>query len=275
MNDADGSRVYKQTVLLGDFEMEVSYSEAVFDDIELPPMALVMSGANYHEQMRAVHKFLSLQDRTAAALREDLDRAEEIVRLSEGDLRDWLTEDLIERWQSSVYDDATRSMAVAVMLTPLVESLFHRLARSVGAPWRSRRIPREIMKIVTYCGLHDTPADLRLVLTALFEYRNRMFHWGVEWPVEERSRFEQLRRDCGWPESWFDQAIDGEGPWTFYLSEEFVTLCLDLVEQLVQSVGKYVQTNGLVHCNDGVPESGHHGKAISLSPLRAVLGEKS
>ena len=275
MNDADGSRVYKQTVLLGDFEMEVAYSDAVFDDIEWPPMALVISGANFHEQIRAVRKFLSLQEGTAAALREDLDRAEEIVRLSEGDLHDWLIEDLIERWQSSVYDDATRSMAAAVMLAPLVESLFHRLARSVGAPWRSRRIPREIMKIVTYCGLHNTPADLRLVLSALFEYRNRMFHWGVEWPFDERGRFERLRRDSGWPESWFDQAIDGEAPWTFYLTEEFVTRCLDLVEQLVQSVGEYVQTNGLVRWNDGAPESDHHGKVMSLSPLRAVLDENS
>ena len=275
MTDSKHTPVYKETVQLGDFEMEIEYSDIVWDDFELPPMSLELSGANYHEQIRAVHKFLSWQDRANASQREENERAEQVVKAASGELREWLNDELIERWQSSVYEDATRSIAAAVMLAPLIESLFHRLALALGAPWESRRIPREIMKLVTYCGLSQIPNDLEPILRALFAYRNNMFHWGVEWPIEVRKRFDQLIRDSGWPISWFEQAIEGERPWVFYLTEEFVSHCLDLFEQLVDAVRAYIQTEGLDFGKEQSEQLPHQGRLLSLSPLRAVLAEAS
>ena len=56
MTDLHDNRVYRHTVSLGDFEMEIEYSDAVWDDIEWPQMALEISGANYHEQIRGSAK---------------------------------------------------------------------------------------------------------------------------------------------------------------------------------------------------------------------------
>ena len=273
MTDLHDNRVYRHTVSLGDFEMEIEYSDAVWDDIEWPQMALEISGANYHEQIRAVRKFLSWQDQAAAALQEDLERAETAVKAAQGELRDWLTEDLIERWQSSVYEDATRSIAVAVMLTPLIESLFHRLALLLEVPWPNRRTPNEIMKLVRFCSLSEIPTDFDLVLRALFAYRNKMFHWGFEWPIEEREGFGHLIRDSGWPSAWFDQAVDGHGPWVFYLTDEFVSHCLDAFERVIDAVREYIQAKGWIFDSEGCEQSHRRSKLLSLSPLRAILSE--
>lgn len=273
MTDSNHNGVYKGTVQLGDFEMEIKYSDDVGEDIEWPPLSLEISGANYDEQIRAVRQFLSWQGRAEASMREEMERAEQVVKAASGEVRDWLNEDLIERWQSSVYEDATRSIAAAVMVAPLIESLFHRLALTLRTPWQGRRIPREIMKLVTYCGLSETPNDLEPTLKALFMYRNKMFHWGIEWPIEERGRFEKLITDSGWPTSWFDQAIEGDGPWVFYLTEEFVSRCVDLVEQLVDAVRDFIQTKGLDVGREQSSPLLHQGRPLSLSPLRAVLAE--
>ena len=47
------------------------------------------------------------------------------------------------------------------------------------------------------------PDDLRPMLSALFEYRNKMFHLGLEWPLEERQRFD--KRLSKWPREWFSK----------------------------------------------------------------------
>ena len=267
--------VYKETVQLGDSEIEIEYGDVVWGDIELPPMALEISGANYHAQLDAVRKFLSWQDRAEAFQREEMQRNEQLFKAANGKLREYLNEDRIELWHSSVYEDATRSIAAAVMLTPLIESLFHRLALELGAPWQGRRIPREIMKLVTYCGLSQVATDLGPMLRALFAYRNNMFHWGVEWPIEVRGRFDRAIWDSGWPRSWFDQAIDGDGSWVFYLTEEFVSRCLDLFEELFDAVRAYIQTKGLDFGRERSDQLRHQGKPLNLSPLRAVLAEAS
>ena len=275
MTDSIHNGVYRATVQLGDFEMEIECSDVVWDDIELPPMSLELFGANYDEQIRAVRQFLSWQDRAEASMREDLKRAEQVVKAASGEVRDWLNEDLIERWHSSVYEDAMRSTAAVVMLTPLVESMFHRLALALGVPWQGRRIPRQIMKLVRYCGFAESPNDFEQTLKALFTYRNTMFHWGIEWPIEKRGQFEELIKLSGWPTSWFDQAIQGDGPWVFYLTEEFVYRCVELVEQMIDEVRSYIHTKGLDVGREQSNPLLRQVRPLSLTPLRAALAEAS
>ena len=47
------------------------------------------------------------------------------------------------------------------------------------------------------------PNDLKPIFQALFEYGNRMFHCGFEWPVHERRSFENRIAEAGWPSEWF------------------------------------------------------------------------
>ena len=83
------------------------------------------------------------------------------------------------------------------------------------------------------------PDDLRVTLSALFAYRNKMFHGGFEWPLEERQRFARQLSRSGWPEDWFSTAMSGGKPWIFYMSPIFVTHCLDRMEQVIEGIGKF------------------------------------
>ena len=230
MTESKQGSVHAETVRVGDTEMTINYSDIVWGDLELPEMALELSGANYHAQLNAIRQFLMWQDQAATSMRKELDRSNQLVKAADGNLREWLNDDLIELWQSSVYEDATRSMAAAVMLAPLIESLFARLTKATGQEWRGRNVPSKIMKIVDQFETSLVPKELEPTLRALFTYRNKMFHWGLEWPSEERREFRQFIRDSGWPDWWFSWAEDRRGPWIFYLTEEFVTHCLDLLE---------------------------------------------
>ena len=80
VTDSNRSRVYKETVQLGDTEMTIEYSDVELDDVEWGPMALEISGANYHAQLDAVRKFLSWQKQADAQSREDIERAEQLVK---------------------------------------------------------------------------------------------------------------------------------------------------------------------------------------------------
>ncbi len=275
MTESQPEVVYKETVQIGDTEITIEYSDVIWDDFEWPPMSLTLSGANYHAQLDAVRKFLSWQDQANVNRQQELQRAEQIVKAASGEVREWLNDELIERWQDTIYEDATRSIGAAVMLTPLVESLFHRLALCLGAPWEGRRIPKQIMKLVRGCGLSPISRDLESTLRALFAHRNEMFHWGIEWPIEERERFDRLIRDSGWPRSWFDHAVDGDGPWIFYLTEEFVSHCLDSIERLVDSVRDYVQNKGYGFGWEQSDQFPDQGRITSLSPLRCILSERA
>ena len=236
---------YKETVQLGDEEITIEYSTVELDDVDWGRMALVISGANYHAQLDAVRKFLSSQKEVESQLKEDLRRAEQRVKAASGDLYDLLNEDLIGRWESSVYEDATRSIAAAVMLAPLVESLLQRLALVTHGEWSGQNVPSKIMGLMKDCELSPIPGEFERTLRALFKYRNNMLHWGLEWPLDDRRKFPELIRDSGWSESWFNCSDDGEGPWIFYLTDEFVSHCLDTFDLILDLVQEYIQAKGL------------------------------
>jgi len=75
-------------------------------------------------------------------------------------------------------------------------------------------------------------------LRALFAYRNKMFHWGFEWPPEERKAF--AAQIAQWPSNWFATATEDGNPWIFYLTDVFVDHCLEQVDQVVLGIGAYV-----------------------------------
>ena len=101
MTGSNHNGVYKETVQLGDSEIEIEYGDVVWGDVELPPMALEISGADYHAQLDAVRKFLSWQVRAEAFQREEMQRNEQLVKAANGKLRECLNEDRIELWHSS------------------------------------------------------------------------------------------------------------------------------------------------------------------------------
>ncbi|MCX7382601.1 MAG: hypothetical protein NT133_14565 [Alphaproteobacteria bacterium] len=76
---------------------------------------------------------------------------------------------------------------------------------------------------------------------ALVSYRNNMFHNGFEWPPETREKFSARIKNDGWPGNWFTQATRGDVPWVFYMSDDFVAKCLELIEKVLDGVGKLLE----------------------------------
>lgn len=88
-----------------------------------------------------------------------------------------------------------------------------------------------IMELADAVGLaRDLPRELRKTLSALFAYRNQMFHLGFEWPESQRMAFERRIKEEDWRD-WFSQSTDDRKPWIFYLNDGFVSHCLNTVER--------------------------------------------
>lgn len=182
---------------------------------------------------------------------------------------DFREQNWIDHLHCSVYHDAAHSMAAVGLIAPFVESIFflsfrsiqremakrslrlnehERWQRSTDDRWdchyvwkngrRQRDLVEGIVQLVDAVAMKALmPGDLEHTLSALFAYRNKMFHFGFEWPLEERRRFDrQLSR---WPEDWFSKATSGGAPWVFYMSPTFVAHCLGRTEQIISGIGRF------------------------------------
>jgi hypothetical protein len=157
-------------------------------------------------------------------------------------------------------------MAAVGMLAPFLESLFSRAfeglrefceARGIQAKphhrwhmvktkaWDCHYTAGGRKDIVTGIGeltqALAMPPDLLKTLAALFAYRNKNFHQGFEWPVNERDAFETRIAREGWPQQWFDRAQSNHKPWIIYLSPAFVEHCLKTIDRILDAIGAFVR----------------------------------
>lgn len=178
-----------------------------------------------------------------------------------------------ELFQISVHQDAAHSMAAVGMLAPFVESIFYQAFRNMpihlenGAGrldshprgrlaaadlwdchffWktggRQRNLVEGILQLADAAGVRPhLPAQLRSTLDALFAYRNKMFHCGFEWPIDERHAFQARIRDSNWQPDWFARATRGSDPWIFYMSALFIEHCLTTIDQVIVGLGAFVR----------------------------------
>lgn len=155
-------------------------------------------------------------------------------------------------------------MSAVGLLAPFIESLFFQCFQQIGAKfakvavqktslrsnlppeqqWDCHYVAQEgspardmgcgIRQLLDMLGISERfPTDLAPTLTSLFSYRNKMFHHGFEWPIDERRRFAQRIKDEGWPVMWFTAATHGEEPWIFYLSDNFIEHVLATIDAVL------------------------------------------
>ena len=182
---------------------------------------------------------------------------------------DHLNDIVSDMLHESVYNDAAHSMSAIGMLAPFVESLF--VSTFVGLRERAQAAasedpranatrnqywnpqivfgksgPRDdivlgIAQLATSTGLQPfLPDGYQKALSALFSYRNNMFHNGFEWPPEARQKFANRIKNDGWPDNWFSQATRNDEPWVFYMSDDFISHCLQLIDEVLEGVGKFI-----------------------------------
>jgi hypothetical protein len=233
----------------------------------------VLRDLDYEAQLLAVHNLLGLHLEADQATSHEIEKIGQTALTLVGDCR----EDAIDHWvdsmHGSAYEAAARNMAAVGMLAPLVESIcdhafrgmqegffsdgrvpsnHDRWAQTPNRQWDchfiwhqgkwQRDVRRGIIQLAEATGLWQRlPGDLGPMLQALFEYRNKMFHCGLEWPVTERDRFEERIKEAGWPASWFQRATNDKKPWMFYLSETFIQHCLAIIDQVVAAIGSLVR----------------------------------
>ena len=165
-------------------------------------------------------------------------------------------------------------MAAVGMLAPLVEALFVSVfkhfeekgttAPSPGDPRRQatgrsywdpnvvyeqgkkrkdRGRVKGIFQIAGSIGLEPfLPKDSQKTLEALFLYRNRMFHDGLEWPEEVRTKFRDMIQEEDWPEEWFPPTSKNGEPLLFSMSTEFIRHCLRTIDGILDGVGAYARS---------------------------------
>ena len=214
--------------------------ESQFTQVTFP-----LEAFNHGAQWVAICDLLERQARADRELADRIKEADEFTKRTIGRLNEHAVDVWVELAEMSCYQDAAHSMAAVGMIAPFIESLFRAYFRSIGKDLPKGNLVRNIVKRMEEVGMEEyMPTDLEPTLSALFAYRNKMFHGGFEWSSERLKGFErQLSENC-WPLDWFSWAISGDEPWMCYMTSDFISHCLDMAAGLIRGIEEY-GTQGL------------------------------
>ena len=259
------------------------------DDEKRDAAVFVMPHLDYESQLMAIIELLSSHRRAEERIDAEIERAEGFARSAPSE---HATDLWIEHVYQSTYQAAAHSMAAIGMIAPLMESIFDHTFREIGhlakelPPLTKHRrlgVPDEnkkkwdchwamnekdkwrkdvcngILQLADATGLmRNLPPEFSRTLAALFAYRNKMFHCGFEWPVEERKRFEKKLRNSDWPREWFANSTSNNEPWVYYMSSIFVDHCLAVTGGIITGIGHFcferVEDGSLqIGCSEPMP----------------------
>ena len=245
-------------------------TSSIFSDLgfsDKDRAATVLDCFDYRSQLVVIHRMIQ-SDRASSQIEvERIDSFKNTVGIDQLCAESEYT----EACRNSVYNDAARSMAAIGMLAPFVESMFKHAFQGLSesfqrakisipnesarkldpSDWwdckfytnskgkKAKGLARGISEISESIGLSKHfPFDYSQCLSALFVYRNSMFHNGYEWPIAEREVFDKKLKKENWPSEWFGYASVDGAPWIFYMSDIFIERCLQLIDELLTAIGK-------------------------------------
>ena len=215
---------------------------------------------DYDEQLIAIRELLVRHRIADNELNTEIERLSELAKATHNE---HVIDEQIAHVQSSVYQNAAHSMAAAGVIATFVESVFRRALLGIdhlvqngpvqdGYPYR---LWKDILKGVVRKGMmRHMLGDLEQTLSALFLYRNKMLHYGFEWPIKERRDFNSRLKD--WPSDWFSRATSGDVPWVFSMSVAFMEHCLVRADKIIDGIEEYCQENGVY---DAAVDQGYFG----------------
>ena len=245
-----------------------------FDDFAISSRdrALFLLGdVDLDAQLLAIRSMLRRNKQADDAMIADIEDLKTAIRSTRGAYAEHLQDQWLDRLHGSVFQDAAHSMTAAVMIVPFVESLFvsifnrlrthdavykatssHSAFASAKNFWdphyaesggRLRKGPLVdgIIRLSGATGLAtDLPQDLKAVLTALFSYRNKVFHRGFEWPPGEREKFWDRIAEEGWTD-WFSCSTSDNRPRIIYMRTTFIDYCLTAIDGILDGVGGFLE----------------------------------
>ena len=235
---------------------------------------VVLPDLDYDSQLIAIRQLLRVHENIDSETIKEIKDIEKFAKNTTGLRNQHAVDEWVDRLQSSVYQSAAHSMSAVGMLSPLFESVFYQSFKGIEKEifsgkqtsrthsrwklayenqwdchfaWDKREkctkkdVIRGIMQLSKATGLEDfLPHDIGLVLKVLFSYRNKMFHCGFEWPVEERKSYWSYIQSENWPSRWLKSSTSGGEPWIIYLSSEFIWHCITRIEETIGAIGQYV-----------------------------------
>lgn len=209
--------------------------ESQFEHILFP-----LGESNYGAQLVAIRDLLHRQELADQELSDRIKEADAVARRTEGRANDDAVDFWVELAEMSCYQDAAHSMAAVGMIAPLIESAFRTAFRSIGDELPPGNLVKEIVKHAEEVGMKEhLPPDLEPTLSALFAYRNKMFHGGFEWSTDELKKFDKLLEENRWPPDWFSKATTDDEPWMFYMTSAFVDCCLEMAEGVIRGIRQF------------------------------------
>ena len=139
---------------------------------------LELDGLNYDYGFRAMRDMIARMRQDGLELQHQITKAEKVASRALGEHNEFALDHLIELYGYSGYQEAAHSMAAVGMIAPFVESLFREVFREFNIEWPRVDKVRNILKSISEEKLDKyMPEDLKVTLTALFEYRNNMSHF--------------------------------------------------------------------------------------------------
>jgi hypothetical protein len=224
-------------------------------------------------QLLAIKSLIDRNGQADQALLQSIKQLSDEAKVAKEEYSAHLVGLWTEEMYQSVFQDAAHSMSAVGMLAPFMESLFVAIFRGLRGRYpkmdqsltqgeRTRRMQtgfwdphfvveedgstrRDIVagigQISEAIGLTASmPGHYLTTLRALFAYRNKMFHNGLEWPLDERQKFSKLLLEKKWPSEWFLQSTSNDAPWIFYMSQVFIDHCLETIDEVLEGVGAFI-----------------------------------
>ena len=197
-------------------------------------------------QLRAIRGVL-VRNRTAEIkLEAEIEKLDALAKATRSE-RD--IEGLHHLLAVSSYQGAAHSMVAASLLAPFIEGVLSRAVRGVErlkgtrtARNRSRIDWRTIRQGIGNFGIKTyMPRDFDQVADALFLYRNKVLHRGLEWPREDRNEFNSRRKN--WPSDWFSTVMSNNVPVIFLMAPTLVRRCFVLADQIIGGVITFEEDN--------------------------------
>ena len=201
---------------------------------------------DYNAQFSAIIRLLNIQEQDRKHLDGKIERMRKIAAQTIGAANYQAEQEWVALCHESCYQEAAHSMAAVGMIAPFTESVFqHAFPEDYqrildSKEHRRKSLVDKVMALVHQVNIIEfMPDDLKPTLSALFAYRNKMFHHGFEWPQRERRNFDNQLIESDWPEDWFQRATSGEQPWMFYMSPKFIDHCLKQIEKIITGIEEF------------------------------------
>ena len=248
------------------------------DGIYLSPedaSVVLIESIDIHSQLIAIYETFKWIESLKKEQADEIKKLEDATKKPQNENLPFTSVDfLVDQYHQSVYVDAANSMSTIGMIAPTLESVLYEIFNKIGQKFKNpilsesssrlkldenkrfdchliysekskkgfiTSLTKGIIELSQDTGLQSyLPSDFPCIVDAIFSYRNKIFHNGLEWPESERINFQKKIDNSNWPVNWFSKAQSDDTPWFFYMTDTFQSLCMKTLNDIIMGAGKFV-----------------------------------